>query len=89
MLAQMNTYQKQCVVFGLCLFIVAGLFPPWKIHYDLATRPPIVAVERASSYSFIWEPPYNAAGVDLGRLCVEWAMIGALTTIFCVKPPKD
>jgi hypothetical protein len=54
---------KVVMLCGLLVFLLAGLFPPWRLPGADA------------GYSFILSPPSPSCHLDAVRLLVEWACI--------------
>lgn len=86
--------QKFILLCGLFLFVLCGLFPPWR---DISHQ----GHTRAAAYSFILSPPATAGGsygveIDFSRLTVEWLCILAVTGVALIiftqkniKEPKQ
>ena len=75
--------QRGILASGLLLVALAGLFPPWNLHY-----PPDRT--RAAGMHFLFTPPAAWGAwqprVDVGRLAIVWTVIAALTTLALVVP---
>ena len=65
---------------GLVMFLVAGLYPPWKKVFDARG----VHLEEPAGYSFLFMPPEDnriehrylaSVKVDLTRLGIQWTML--------------
>jgi hypothetical protein len=89
--SSMNRRQKACLQVGFLVLIASVLFPPWTFSYRSSSglprlpRLPTLAGSRsdnsaASSYGFLFHPPFGGARVDVNRLFVEWVLIALVTS---------
>ena len=89
--SSMNRRQKACLQVGFLVLIASALFPPWTYSYRSSSglprlpRLPTLAGSRsdnsaASSYGFLFHPPFGGARVDVNRLFVEWVLIALVTS---------
>lgn len=74
----------QALVFAFVTVAVLGLFPPWNYTFQTESAPRTV---RPAPRAFIFLPPAPLASnasrgveLDLGRLGIEWLIVGALTS---------
>lgn len=71
----MNRKQKICLLAGITVIVVMGLFPPWVLE------------RRVGPYSFIGHPPGDARFIDLYRLGIQFLIVAVATAglIFILK----
>lgn len=95
---RLNRRQKIVLRLGVFLLVGSTLFPPWlesRTAYEGRgrSRIPVYDYVVSGGHSFILAPPYNAVGVDLSRLFVQWVIVigGTLGLIYLWKrrDPKE
>jgi hypothetical protein len=85
----LNSKQRNILVVGIVLFILAGVVPPWKYTNKLKGG----YSEKPAGYSLIFLPPSPeeedfrfGVKIDWGRLAIQWTVlvvgIGFCTLIF-------
>jgi hypothetical protein len=76
---------RRIVGLALILAALAGLYPPWEAR---VTGPGSVHPSYSCGYAPLWSPPVACgevlriaalAHVELGRLLIEWVILGSLT----------
>lgn len=92
----MNVNQKKCLMLGIIVIVIMGVFPPWRM-YSCFPKSNMKRYE-PMGYSFIAEPPKpswqaitKGVAIDLPRLLIQWAIVAAITggLIVCFKGEKD
>lgn len=91
----MNKFQRLVLALAVIVIIAMCLYPPWRIEtgkqpsWKTYTPSNIVS----GGYSLLFAPPYNATGVDVGRLSIQCIIILALTgtalVVFGQRRPND
>lgn len=80
---------RRIVILGVVLFVLMGLFPPWIY---IAAIPRGGPVEKPAGYYLLFDPPAPEKSgpiwgvrVDVVRLLVQWAVVGAFTGAFFLR----
>lgn len=81
---------------GVTLTVLMGLYPPWVQCVTRSSSGITVSgytVVSSRGYGFLFAPPFDSdtAFVDLSRLTVQWALVGAVTlaTVLTVNRPPS
>ncbi len=83
----MNVRQKRVLVIGVCLFLAATMFPPWRPR---VADSPYAGAASILKYRPAWVTPYFIPKgerykvyltVDLKLLAIEWLAIAVLTPL--------
>jgi hypothetical protein len=77
-----NSMKRPIITIGIIVFIIMGLFPPWK--YTLNAQG--IHIEKPAGYALIIYPPKpeiiaEAYGVrvDISRLVIQWIILAVAT----------
>jgi len=94
----LNKIQRWILIVGLVIFVLMGLYPPWKAMTSANTAN---RQETPYRYGLITKPPIRMTGgefagqiatrLDTTRLTVQWLILAVATggAIFLTKdPPK-
>jgi len=77
----LNNKQRKIVIIGVVLFVLMGLFLPWKHTLDYES----IRWERPAGYAFIALPPEPegaiGARIDISRLIVQWLILAAASSL--------
>jgi cobalamin synthase len=79
----MNHKQLAVLWAGIIAIVLMGLFPPWFYPIDVGG----IMSRKVAGYKLLCSPPTGkgeagdmlGASLDIGRLCVQWAIIAVLT----------
>lgn len=75
-IARLRKLRNLLVVFGILLFTLMGIFPPWKALSDPDGEKTLVSL----GYHFIGSPPLSPFGyksyviIDYARIAIQWGL---------------
>ena len=76
-MSQHMTKKVKVLWTGIAIIVLMSLFPPWK---DVrSSRPRGSHYVVAGGYGFLFDPPYSAKSIDVGRLGLQIFIVALIT----------
>ena len=76
-MSQHMTKKVKVLWTGIAIIVLMSLFPPWK---DVrSSRPRGSHYVVAGGYGFLFDPPYRAKSIDVGRLGLQIFIVALIT----------
>jgi hypothetical protein len=77
---RLNAIQRVIILVGVAVFVLMGLFPPWKFVGG--------GWEEPARYHFIASPPEGFCKIDMSRLLIQWAVTIAASGVAVLVTAK-
>lgn len=91
-----NRKQRKIIVVGILVFLMMGIYPPWRHRVDAENQYKRVKTIRPAGYHLIITPPTPltkniAYGVEIDttRLFLQWFMVLVITLLGVYLTQKD